>query len=57
MGTRVVVRYRHDADEQVVEGVIERADGGYVVTDGHRVVPIVETTVVAVRAADEDRDA
>lgn len=54
LGTTVSLRYRHDAGEQVVVGIVDRADGGYVVTDGHRVVPVVESAVVDVRPAGEE---
>lgn len=54
VGEHVEMRYVHDGEEETVTGILQRADGGYVVLDGHRVVPIVGATVIGVGPAGQD---
>lgn len=55
IGERVEMRYVHDGEEQIAVGILQLADGGYVVADDHhRVVPIVGGTVLDVRLSTPD---
>jgi len=51
------MRYVHDGDEQIAVGILQQADGGFVVTDDHRVMPIIESAVIDVRPIAPDGDA
>lgn len=54
IGERVEMRYVHDGEEQIAVGILQLADGGYGVTDDHRVVPIVGGAVLDVRLSTPD---
>ncbi len=56
VGEHVEMRYVHDGEEETVTGILQRADGGYVVLDGHRVVPVIAASVVRVDPAAQGRD-
>lgn len=54
--TYVEVTYVDDGIDRTVTGLLQRADGGFVVIDGHAVIPILQASLVKAHAASPPKD-